>query len=277
MKILIAECGSTKCEWAILDESYNILKIVETKGFLSSLASKEEIKRIVEEVKEKDVKKIFFYGPGAHKSKDKLLEAFLEIYPGSEIDVQGDLLGSARALCGKNKGIVCILGTGSNSCYYNGSVFEENIPALGHALGNEGAATHIGKEFIRSYYYKELHEDLLNYFSKYFPKTTSELVRELYSQKNPSSFIGNFAKIASEKKDHEQIKSIVKKCLEEFIIRKVVPYSKSREVLVHFTGSIAYHYEDILEELLNKHNLKKGEIVRRPLIKLVEYHKNNNI
>lgn len=277
---IIADCGSTKCDWLlVLGERQHQLE--NTVGFSPFFHSSAEIQKIVTDqllpkLNPGDVSHIWFYGTGVHDEHraDIVLKGLQVCFPQAEIEVEHDLLGAARSVCGHSAGIACILGTGSNSCYYDGKTIVDNVPSLGWLLGDEGSGTHLGKALLRAWFYRELPPDLNNAFNTAFPEGEHDIKDKIY-EKGANAYLATFTKFLGEHLSHPYIQSLVAESLGEFLDRHVLKYSGAQSVPVHFVGSIAYHFQDILNKCLEERRLKLGNVVRKPIYPLADFHTKN--
>ena len=200
-------------------------------------------------------------------------EAISNIVSAPLIEVNSDLLGAARALCCNDSAIVCILGTGSNSCYYNGNIIVRNISPLGYILGDEGSAAVLGKKLVADYLKNMMPESLRILFEKEYSISSSEVLNRVYRSEFPNRYLSGFAPFLSKYIGDNYCEMLVVSEFQEFIQRNVLKYKESRELPVNFTGSIAYHFENQLKMVLQSNGLTSGRIVQHPIDLLVEYHK----
>jgi N-acetylglucosamine kinase-like BadF-type ATPase len=276
--IFIADGGSTKADWIIVDKNGNQTKS-STMGFNPFFYTEEVVveelnKKFVHEVPVKAAEKVYFYGSGCSDNLRKavLERAFAKIFPNAEIHVYHDLLASAKATCGDDPGIACILGTGSNSCLYDGIKEIDNVANLGYLLGDEGSGTHLGKKLIRAYYYRELPKELEEAFNKKYQLGKRELLNRLYDGQSGNVYLASFSKFLFEHKEHFYVQRIVARSLAEFIDRHVMKYEGHQTLPIHFVGSIAYYFSKVLKSLLAERNLTLGLIIKKPIENLVQYH-----
>jgi glucosamine kinase len=277
---LIADSGSTKTDWVLCDKDGNAKKNISTQGLNPYHKSSEEIKEILKKelvphLKGIKITEVFFYGSGcSSKEKNSVVKKGIEQALGSiEIAIEHDLLGAARSLCQNEEGIVCILGTGSNSCHYNGKEIVENIPSLGYLIGDEGSGSHLGKSLLKAYFYNEIPENLKPSFSKKIKLSKDEFLKKLYFEPNPNVFLASFSEILKSESEDPFVQDLVLSCFMEFIDRHVMKYENYLNLPVHFTGSIAHHYQDELEFALNNMGLIRGKIIQKPIEGLLEYHR----
>lgn len=275
--ILIGDGGSTKVDWRILDSNQVIFEL-ETEGFNPFLNTTESIARILQTVKwPSGIKSIYYYGTGCSDQEriQSIKNAFSRQIQAQKIEVQHDLLGAARALCGHQKGIACILGTGSNSCLYDGKNIIDNIPSLGYIAGDEGSGNHLGKQLLKAYFYREMPKDLEAIFEAAYPGGRTEILGALYGTERPNAYLGQMAKLykASE---HPFLKDLAKSVFSTFVKRQVLKYKEVKQVPIHFTGSVAFHFKDWIGEVLIENDLRLGQFVQKPVDHLVQYHQRSN-
>ncbi len=275
--VIIADCGSTKSDWLLIHGGRD-QQLENTVGFSPFFHTTADIKAILDtqlvpKLKPKDVTEIYFYGTGIHdEHRAEIVAAALRAtFPNAAVEVEHDLLASARATCGHNAGIACILGTGSNSCYFDGETIMDNVPSLGWLLGDEGSGTHLGKALLRAKFYRELPTDLNNEFDAAFPEGMDAIKDRVY-EKNANSYLATFTRFLGEHIEHPFIEHLVADCLGEFLDRHVCKYNGYQQVPIHFVGSIAHHFQDVLLNCMEGRKLKPGVIVRKPIYPLADYH-----
>jgi glucosamine kinase len=251
-------------------------------GFSPFFHSTSDIREIIENqlVPKLDplvVKEIFFYGTGVHDEHRAQIvhDAIQSVFPNAVVEVEHDLLAAARATCGRTAGIACILGTGSNSCYFDGQRILDNVPSLGWLLGDEGSGTHLGKALLRALFYRELPADLEAAFYESYPEGM-EVIKDKVYEKGANAYLATFTRFMSEKIQHPVIHNMVAQCLGEFLDRHVAKYQGYQQVQVHFVGSIAHHFQDILFKCMEERRMKPGVIVRKPIYPLADYHVQSN-
>ena len=275
---LIADSGSTKVSWrAIYDDGS--VKAVETVGINPVFMEDEAIESIlkdslVPEIGTK-VDQIFFYGAGmvGGEISAKLERCFGKVFPGSTCEAASDVLAAARALCGHKPGIACILGTGSNSCFYDGEGISENVRAGGFILGDEASGAYLGKRLISDFIKGLLPPPIENAFTKRYGLDYMAIVQKVYREPMPSRFLASFSPFIAEFKNHPHMANLLKSSFEEFLRRNIIHYDY-KKYPVNFVGSIAYYYKDILEKAVNAAGMRMGIILKGPIDGLVEYHKN---
>jgi glucosamine kinase len=275
MKI-IADSGSTKTAWRLVRENNQVTSL-ETNGINPYYQSLEEIiafltKDLLPLINE-EVKSVHFYGAGCTGGKEDLVrEAVSAVLQVALVEVNTDLLGASRSLCFNEPGIVCIMGTGSNSCYYDGKTIVRNIPPLGYILGDEGSAAVLGKKLVADYLKNLMPESLRILFEKDYQITVSEVLDKVYRQGFPNRYLSEFAPFLSRNIGNSYCEKLVVSDFQDFVRRNVLNYKESREVPVSFAGSVAYYFESQLKMVLQSNGLIVGRIVQHPIDSLVKFH-----
>ncbi len=278
--ILIADGGSTKADWIALDENRHEVFRTRTLGLNPAVVAEEELRnRIVNmfqlmQVKD-TVKEIHFYGAGCGTPKPvEILKGILkDIFKNATVIVTEDLLAAVYASSGDKEGIVCILGTGSNSCYYDGIDLNVTSASLGYTVMDEASGNYFGKILLRDFYYKKMPKAIAAQFEKAFDLEVDEVKFNLYRQPNPNMYLASFAKFMFEFKNEKYIKRIIKKGFQSFFKYRILPFEKNNTTPIYFIGSIAFYFRDILDKVASKHNLEVTEVIQRPIDRLVAYHK----
>jgi glucosamine kinase len=277
--ILIADSGSTKTQWIIADKGKEIQSIITT-GMNPNFIPEEVIDSIISSIKEnltyKDIRKIFFYGSGVSTDQKKKLiyEYLYKYFPEPEIVIEHDLLAAARAACGKEAGIAVILGTGSNSCYFDGEKIIANVPSLGYVLGDEGSGTAMGIQLIKAFIYKELPSELHTKFTEQFNLSVPEIIEHVYHKPAPNRFLAEFTLFIQQNIRHSFCEQLVKNSFNDFFIHHVNKYQTNSELCVSAVGSIAYHFQDILKEVAKENRKQVKNIYQSPCDGLLKYHSN---
>lgn len=276
---LIADSGSTKTTWCLLSNGRK--KQIHTQGISPYFLSGEQIESVLHQelfptIKKNiaDIDAVYFYGTGlADKKNVKLLCTILQqAFPNGDIHVTHDLMGAARALCGREKGVACILGTGSNSCYFDGKKIVKNNPGLGFILGDEGSGAFMGKKVIQYYLYKTFDNELKDIFDKKYQTTKDQILENVYRKPYPNRYLASFSYFLSENRGHYMIENIIEDGLNEFFFHHIYKYKESWKYPVHFTGGIAWTYRDVIEELCKSYSLESGTIIKAPIEGLIKYH-----
>ncbi|MGJ8744993.1 N-acetylglucosamine kinase [Polaribacter sp.] len=280
--ILIADGGSTKVDWIAVDSQKKEVFRVKTLGLNPAIVPEEELhNRIIHmfqliNVKD-DVEEIHFYGAGCGTPKPvEILRNILKsIFVNAEVFIAEDMLAAVYAASGKSPALVCILGTGSNSCYFNGTEMEMLVPSLGYILMDEASGNYFGKKLLIDYYYDRMPKRIAKKFKKEFNLEADHIKKNLYREPNPNMYLASFAKFMFEFKEDKYIKRIIKKGFQEFFKYRILPYKKTAETPIYFIGSIAFYFKDILEKIATKNNLKITDVIQRPIDNLLAYHKEN--
>ena len=276
---LIADAGSSKIEWLLLSDSGEIINRANTIGVNALLADVDEITGIFSKIADKlgvdgTLKEIIYYGAGCATLEvcEKMRQAIASVWDAGSIQVESDLLGAARSLFGSSKGIACILGTGSNSCLYDGSSIQENIPSLGFILGDEGSGAALGKRLVADAFKGHLPKPIRDQFMKIFELSLADILEYTYRRPAANRFLASLVPFM---KDHIWNPYIYSLVLEEFSLflkRNVAMYDGARSLPIAFTGSIAWHFSDILREAADAQGLKVNIITKSPMDGLVAYH-----
>ena len=277
---LIIDAGSTKMEWILMDGNA-IVRRFTTEGFNPNYADRQCLVETCHGASLPDgIQSIHYYGTGCGNDQNRqtIKEVFQQHFPYADIHVTHDLMAVCHAVLGREKGIACILGTGSNSCIYDGEHIIEQAVSLGYLLGDEGSGCHIGKQLLRGYFYGFMPADLKRKFEETYPLTHEELIDHLYHQPQPSRYLASFAHFAGENQNHPYVHDLVKGCFKAFIEAFILRYEDCKSMKISFVGSIAYHFEDLLKQTLADYGLKIGEVMQAPAEGLIRYYQraNNN-
>jgi N-acetylglucosamine kinase-like BadF-type ATPase len=274
---LIADSGATKAEWCLLNG--NRKRIFFTQGISPYFLNTNQIrdlllKELSPRLKNVQVDEVFYYGTGcANPENAKMVKkAIRMVIPTASVKVDHDLMAAARALCGHKKGIACILGTGSNSCYFDGKKIVKNSPGLGYILGDEGSGAYLGKKLLQYYLYKTFDEELTTKFDKKYNTNVVEILENVYKKPLPNRYLAGFALFLAENRGHYMIENIIEDGLNDFFFNHLSKYSETKFLEVSFVGGVAYGFADVLEELCNTHGFKLGKLLKNPMEGLVEYH-----
>jgi N-acetylglucosamine kinase-like BadF-type ATPase len=278
MAILIADSGATKCEWRLVGARKS--DSIFTQGMSPYFLSPDEMAMVIRAelfpyLKNRTPEAVYFYGTGnkdpenAKKTK-KMLQS---VFPGAEVSVNHDLMGAARALSGHEKGIACILGTGSNSCYYDGKKIVRNSPGIGYVLGDEGSGAYLGKKLIQYYLYEIFDNELKAKFDARFKTKAEEILENVYRKPLPNRYLASFTTFLSANRGHYMIENILEDGLNDFFAIHLDRYKEIRKCPVHFTGGIAFYFKDIVADLCSAYGFTLGSILKNPMEGLVRYHK----
>ncbi len=277
MAILIADSGATKTEWCLKTDKGT--SKITTEGLNPYYHTTGSIKRVVEnslepKLNNQQVGHIHFYGAGCDSEEKKAIvyNAITDRFPDASINVFHDLLAAARACFFDDSGIACILGTGSNSCLYDGDKIIKHIPSLAFILGDEGSAGYFGKKLINSYFRYEIPDDLVDDLEKNYNMSLEYITKGLYDNPQKSRFIASYGAFLGDHSSHPFIRKMLREGFEDFITRIVMKYEDATSYEVRFVGSVAYAHQDLISEILRENGMKPGLFVKKPMERLVEYH-----
>jgi len=271
--IIIADSGSTKTDWSIIDSSNNC-ESFKTEG-LNPYQNSSVIKPgLASNIDANSISQIFFYGAGCSTEKlcSIVKEALSNVFPNSNIEVEHDLLGAARALCQREAGMIAILGTGSNSCVYDGSRITDHIPVLGHLLDDEGSGTYIGKKLVKAFIHKTLPDDLYNSFKEKYDLNYTQIMEKVYKEPYPNKFLASFTLFLNEQIDSPYALNLVRNSFTEFFDCYICKYPNHKNYPLHSVGSIGYYFQEILSEVAKIKNVTLGTIEESPMKGLIKYH-----
>ena len=274
--ILIVDSGSTKTTWCVvgLDKSADTYI---TEGINPFLLGSDEILHLMESeltFPRTDISKIWFYGSGCGiADKNKMVHDVLsQFFKAPEIHVNSDLLATVHALCSKQPGIACILGTGSNACYFDGRDIIQFVPSLGYVLDDKGSGCALGKKLLTDIFKKQLPEDIRKIFFDTYNVTAGEILDNIYCKPFPNRYMAQFAKFIAAHVNYPEIRALANNCFREFFQRNIVQYEVAKKLPIHFTGSIAFHFCEILKETAGEFGLTVGKIMKEPMPGLIAYH-----
>jgi len=276
--ILIADSGATKIQWVVIHDGKASASF-ETAGFNPYFMEP----RILVDAVEKDlvpfinqdyIYHVYYYGAGCSTMfKCNIVEDVLkDIFENADFEIYHDLLGAARALFGEKEGIACILGTGSNSCLYDGRQILENVASLGYLFGDEGSGAYLGKLWLTEYLRGRMPEHLKNLFDKRFGYSLENILDAVYSKPYPNQFLSSFAIFIGDLKEDEFVKGMVKKNFHDFFTEQVTLYSNYKKMPLGVVGSVGFHFQAIFKEVANEYGLEIKTIIKSPIEGLVEYH-----
>lgn len=277
--LLLADSGSTKTDWCLLRKGKKAVYF-KTTGINPLLQTQEMITTLLQNEmgwnsKKHEAAAISFYGAGAgSKDRQKEVATVLRRFFGAEkVEVNGDMMAAARALCGNNKGIVCILGTGSNSCYYNGSTIKEQQASLGFIAGDEGSGNYMGKRVLQYYAYKTFDTELTMAFEQLYGNDLPQILQKLYKEPFPNRYLSQFVQLLAQNRGHYMVENIIEDSLNDFFHYHVLKYRQSWKQPLYFTGSVAWEFRDVIAGICNQYELELGRIEKSPLEGLIQYHK----
>ena len=274
--ILVADSGSTKTDWMAYTPKKNLK--FETQGLNPYFVNANDIVKIISKNKElasyaNQVTEIYFFGSGcSNPDKHEIISNGLSsFFPKAFISVDHNLIGNAYATCGNKKGLCCILGTGSNIAYYDGREVFAGVHGLGYILGDEGSKTYFGKRMITSFLYKTMPVDLMDSFYKMFKIDKEIVINQIYTQPFANTYLASFSMFMKDRQCHPFIQKILHEGFQEFIDTNIKNYKNYNSLTCNFAGSIAFHYQKALKEIMAKNDLKLGVIIKKPIEGIFNY------
>lgn len=276
---LVADSGSTKTDWCLLKKGKKPIHF-STQGINPYLQSKDAIvETLKKELPWNNAKykadHLSYFGAGASNPEKQLfLHNILKAHFGiKKTEVEGDMLAACRALCGTKSGIVCILGTGSASCYYDGKKIKEQRPSLGYIAGDEGGGNYMGKRILQYYAYGTFDAELKTGFEMRFGNDIRQIINTLYHQPNPNRYLASFVTLLKDTRGHYMVENIIEDCLNDFFHTSILKHRNSWKLPLYFSGSVAYEFRDVLESLCNQYELEIGDVIKSPMDGLIKYYK----
>ena len=276
MNILLADSGSTKTEWCLIapgTEPRTVFSPGLNPFYHTADTIVEEVTRsVLPEVASAD--RIFFYGAGCAgpDAVGRMEQALKNVYGDIPVEVHSDLLGAARAICGHREGIACILGTGSNSCHYDGSRIIDQVPPLGFILGDEGSAGAFGRKILQAYFYRELPAEMREWLEQQHDMARPAILEQVYQKKHFNTFVASFTKLFAGFGDHPYVIYMLQEGIHEFLDRHVIKYRVGPDIPVGFVGSVAWHNQEIVKAALVRKGLSSGDFLQTPMQGLRRYH-----
>jgi N-acetylglucosamine kinase-like BadF-type ATPase len=279
--VLLADGGSTKVDWRLI--AGGKVSGYQTQGINPFIISEEVIVDILSQAAWKKeghcIDEVHFYGAGlaTDHAKGIIQKSFVKVLgPQVDVHVNDDLIGAARALFGNQQGIACILGTGSNSCYYNGNGVVEKIPALGYILGDEGSGAYLGKQFVNALLKRDFTVEFTNHVLKNENLSQDQILEGVYKKPFPNRYLASLTQIMNKYIDNLQVRALVADSFEAFLSKNVLKYPQIKDCKVGFVGSIAFYFEEILLEALAKYHIQNVKVIKAPIDDLVTYHVSNH-
>ncbi|MDF9795130.1 glucosamine kinase [Catalinimonas alkaloidigena] len=275
--ILIADSGSTKTDWRVIDEAGKISQ-AKTVGLNPYLETLDKMVKVLREELHPQlpstIRNIYFYGAGCATDSacKKVSNALGEVFHDADIVVNNDQFGAARALCGKEAGIACILGTGSNTCLYDGEKIIDNIPPMGYILGDEGSGSNIGKELLNRYFRRELPTEIKERLEKRFDMSKEAVLDSVYGKSYPNRYMAAFAKFVFQNLKDPYLTRMVYEIFANFFDKTIARYDNYGQYKIHFTGSIAFYFGNLLRQVANDKGLRVFNILETPIAGLTLYH-----
>ena len=277
--ILIADCGSTKIDWCIL-KGDKLVKQFFTTGVNALLMPEDKIRATFEtelkpQVEGSEIFEVYYYGAGCLSEEicSNVSRSIASVIPSATtISVNSDLLAAARALCGRNPGIACILGTGSNSCYYDGEKICDNVSPLGYILGDEGSGAVLGKLLVGDVLKKQLPAELCEKFLKQFNLDRMKIIENVYKKPAPNRFLASLSPFLIQNIEEPAIHRLVLNAFKSFFVRNIENYANFKEVPVSFVGSVGFYYREVLDEAAKALDVTIGTVIKSPMEGLLKYH-----
>ncbi|MBX2959862.1 MAG: ATPase [Flavobacteriales bacterium] len=275
--ILIADSGSTKTDWRLVNETEQV-KSFQTIGFNPYYISEQQIldelsKSALTEIKQQ-VTQVFFYGAGcsSEAKSGEIKQALQQFFTKATIEVDHDLLAAARSLSGNKAGLVAILGTGSNTCFFDGTTIVKNVSSLGYILGDEGSGAHLGKTLVTAYLNNELSTELQQAFQQKYQLTLLDILDAVYKKPLPNRFLAQFAPFVLEHKQHPQIAAIINACFSQFFEKHICKYENYQTYPLNMVGSIGFVFKNEIEQLATHFGVNMGIVIKQPIDGLVKFH-----
>ncbi len=276
--ILIAESGSSKTDWVFISNSGEQRTssiglnpfVVDSTHVLETLKKDTFFSKI-----KNDSFELVFYGSGCSSKKrnEVIYNGLHSFFPNAKIEILHDIQAAVNATCNNKPGIVGILGTGSNCVYFDGKKVDTGHPSPGYLIGDEGAGMYIGKTFLRDVLYKIAPSDILSAFEAEYNLSSSELIEEIYAAEHPNAYIASYVKFLGKHAEHHYTEELVHRCFAKFVKFHVVQFPEAAQAPLHLIGSIAFHFENIIDDVLEEWKIEKGVILKSPLRGLIEFHK----
>lgn len=275
---LIVESGSSKTTWYLLTNSADGSTQCLTAGINPFFQKTSDIIETLKNefvLDKEQISAIYFYGAGItdQSKKDELFGVLSNFFGITNIQIESDLLAAARSLCGDQEGIAAILGTGSNSCYYDGKNVAQHVSPLGYILGDEGSGAVLGRLLVADVLKNQFPQSLTKLFYETHNTTKSEVMEHVYRKPFPNRYLAGFTRFMLENIHEEKIANIISGSFASFFVRNIAQYPQSRKLDVHFTGSVAWYFSGLLKEAALKEGFSIGRITQNPMNDLLAYHK----
>lgn len=276
---LIADSGATKAEWCLLQGKKTTT--VFTQGISPYFLNTRQIAEILEKellpsIGKVGIDEVYYYGTGCINPNNNLIvkNALKQVFKGlSKVEVTHDVMAAARALYGDDKGVACILGTGSSSCYYNGKKISVNRPGLGYVLGDEGSGAYLGRKVLQYFMYGTFDDELTEQFNTKYHLSASEILDNVYKKPLANRYLASFTPFLSENRGHYMIENILEDGLNDFFFQHICKFKESWTMPVSFVGGISFYFQDVLTQLCHAYEFTPGKILKNPMEGLVAYHR----
>jgi N-acetylglucosamine kinase-like BadF-type ATPase len=280
--ILVADSGSSKTDWVTIDKNLEV-KHFQTKGLNPFFVSSDDIFQVLsvtfkEQELSKKVDSVYFYGSGCIKGSNTHIvsDGITRFFQHARVEVDDDMVAAAHALFEDSPGIACILGTGANSCKYDGQRIIEKIPTLGYILGDEASGSYFGKKIINHYYKKRMPEELAIKFNKQFSPELGDVLNKVYKKEFPNRYLAGFTHFLSVNIKHPYVRDLLMEGFDDFITSNISKYSDYKSYQVGFAGSIAFHFSEILKQAGKNNQIEITTIIEKPIEGLIKYHSTNH-
>ncbi|MBS1771631.1 MAG: N-acetylglucosamine kinase [Bacteroidetes bacterium] len=277
--VLLVESGSTKTDWCFLAKGKKPVN-AKTSGINPWLQSDDTIASIIlKELgwnsKKYPVSRIVYYGAGTGNptNQTRLTKLLKKAFGVKDVAVYTDMMAAAHSLCGDGKGVVAILGTGSNCCYYNGKTIKQQLPSLGYIAGDEGGGNYLGKRVLQYYAYGTFDAELKAAFEQLYGNDIGKIINTLYKEPIPNRYLASFVKLLMQNRGHYMVENILEDCINDFFHHHILKYRESWKLPLYFSGSVAYEFSDIIRSLCQQYELEIGNIIKSPMEGLIAYHK----
>ncbi len=276
--ILIADSGSTKCSWALCNNDGDLIREITTIGFnpyfIDNLSITKHLKKSELNLYTDKITHVFFYGAGCSSiEKNKIIESpFREFFKNANINIHHDLDAACFSMYDGNPSITCILGTGSNSCFYDGENIFEHGPSLGFIMGDDASGNYFGRKILSLYFNNVMPKELKTILESSFETDIQVINQKVYNSSRANVFLAKYFPFIIETKNHPLISELIKNTLDDFLNIHVKCFEQSNEVEINFIGSVAYFLSDEIHEALKRNNLKAGNILKNPIKRLIEFH-----
>jgi glucosamine kinase len=274
---LIADSGSTKAEWCLLKDGQPVQTLF-TKGVSPYFLNEQQIVELLQAellpyLQIADVQQLCYYGTGckAEPNRKVMERALQQTFSKAHITVTHDLMAAAQATCGRKPGVACILGTGSNSCFYDGTRILRNSPGLGYVLGDEGSGAYLGKKVLQYYLYDTFDAELKEKFDAIYHTSAPQILEAVYKQPLANRYLAQYAYFLAQNRGHYMIENILEDGLNDFFFQHLCKYGEIWTHPVHFVGSIADGFKDVIEQLCQSYEFELGDIFKNPMPGLIRY------
>ncbi len=277
--ILIADAGSTKTSWVMVNNERMLIGKFESGGLNPTVFDEETLSKNIARNSEMlnhapYIRQIYLYGSGVDDkvAYEKLYKVLSEIFDEAEIYIYSDMLAAARATAGNDEGIVSIMGTGSNSAYYDGKEIVKTIGYFGYLLMDDASGNWFGKQLLRDYFFDKMPKQLKQQFKQEFKVEPKSVIKNLYQKPQPNTYLASFAPFMADHYKSKYIKDLLTRGFEKFVTQELSAYKNYENLPLHFNGSIAFHFQKELKDVIEKHGLKLGKIIKNPIDELIDYH-----